>query len=192
MWGFEKWKERSIVLFGQKKWHTSNLKMDQKFTKIDKNVWICFLTELENRAAHSNRDLLTRFGCTPTNEPPWEIPKKTPFPVGMKMGHNPQEDPQIYLVISTHLKNLLIKLHQFSKNSWGKKNKKKETSHHLGFRCFLLFQTSMGGDLCWAWQTLFGVGQKCLLFVVCLWVFSMEVCGVGENDIFGDIFFGGP
>jgi len=64
----------------------------------------------------------------------------------MKMGYNPQENPEIYLVISTHLKNLLIKLQQFSKNSWGKKQKN-ETNHHLDFRCFLLFQTSMGGDL---------------------------------------------
>lgn len=93
--------------------------------KIDKNVWICILTELENGAAHSNRDLLTRFGCTPTNEPLWEIPKKTSYIVGMKMEYNPQENPQIYLVISTHLNNMLIKLHHFSKISWGKKQKMK-------------------------------------------------------------------
>ena len=115
--------------------------MDQKL--VPKIYGYLFFTEVENR------DLLTRFGCTliPTWAPQWELLAKHPFfAVGMKMGYNPQENPQIYLVISTHLKNLLIKLQQFFKNSWGKKQKN-ETNHHLDFRCFLLFQTSMGGDL---------------------------------------------
>ena len=30
-------------------------------------------------------------GCTPTNVPLWEIPKKTSYIVGMAMGYNPQE-----------------------------------------------------------------------------------------------------
>ena len=138
--------------------------------KIDKNVWICFLTQLENGAAHSNRYLLTRFGCTPTNEPLWEIPKKTPYIVGMKIAHNPQENPQIYLVISTHLKNLLIKLHHFSKKSWGKKQKKRKPTitWTLDASCYSKHQWV---GTCFGMTNSSGVGQKCLLFVVCLWVF---------------------
>ena len=87
----------------------------------------------------------------------------------MEIGHNPQENPQIYLAISTHLNNILIKVHQFSKIIGVKNKKRKPTiTWTLDASCYSKHQWV---GTCFGMTNSSGVGLKCLLFVVCLWVF---------------------
>ena len=160
--------------------------MDQKLTNM--SVWICFLTEFSKTERLIQTEICWQDLDAPLPTNPYEKFLKKNI-AGMEIGHNPQENPQIYLAISTHLNNILIKVHQFSKIIGVKNKKRKPTiTWTLDASCYSKHQWV---GTCFGMTNSFGVGQKCLLFVVCLWVFLMEVCGVCKNDIFWGFFFGG-